>query len=387
MRSFYSKILFFIFLSFSLFACDKNNGGGGEPEPKLDNRTILVYMGGDNNLSLETDDKIKELAKGWSSDFDGSLLIYQDTPSKSHLIKITGFEDNKAVYDIIKDYEKSNSADPQVFRNAIDDALKSFPAKDYGMIVFSHGSGWLPPHVFYGTTESEPVTSLRSIIIDGDSEMDIKDFAEVLPVKVFSFVIFEACNMANVEVAYELKDKTKYVVGSSSPMLSPGLTYVYAKNLKYLYETEANVEAFAKSYFDLWNSYTGIQRAATISLINTSELNSLATLIRAIRANNTEGNMPEHLQIYDGTLEAPFYFFDLGQYYASLGNEQQKEELNTILSKCLVYKANTPNYANENGVFVISHHSGLTTYIEQENLQNINEEYRKLKWYRAISPN
>jgi len=387
MRNFYSKILFFVFLLFSLLACDKDNGGGGEPEPKLDNRTILVYMGGDNNLSPETDDKIIQLAKGWSSDFDGNLLIYQDTPSQSRLIKITGFEDNKAVFDILKDYEKSNSADPQVFRNAIDDALEGSPAKDYGMIVFSHASGWLPPHVFYGTSENEPVTSLRSIIIDGDSEMDIKDFAEALPAKVFSFIVFEACNMANIEVAYELKDKAEYIVGSSSPMLSPGFTYVYAKNLKYLYETEANVEAFAKSYFDLWNSYTGIQRAATISVVNTSELNNLATLIRTIKGNITENNIPEHLQIFDGTIEAPYYFFDFGQYYAFWANEQQKEELNTILDRCLIYKANTPNYANENGVFVISYHSGLTTYIEQDDLQSINEEYRKLKWYQAIFPN
>ena len=34
--------------------------------------------------------------------------------------------------------------------------------------------------------------------------MEITDFAMALPDHLFEFIIFEACNMAGIEVAYEL---------------------------------------------------------------------------------------------------------------------------------------------------------------------------------------
>lgn len=84
----------------------------------------------------------------------------------------------------------------------------------YGFIVFSHASGWLPQ----GT-----LTSPLSIIMDKKQEMELSDFAQAIPDKTFNYIIFEAYFMSRIEVAYELKKKSDYILASLAEILSPGL--------------------------------------------------------------------------------------------------------------------------------------------------------------------
>lgn len=45
-------------------------------------RTLLVYLGGDNNLDAETYDKLVQIKNGWEDGTDGNIIVYQDTPFK-----------------------------------------------------------------------------------------------------------------------------------------------------------------------------------------------------------------------------------------------------------------------------------------------------------------
>ncbi len=59
--------------------------------------------------------------------------------------------------------------------------------------------------------------------------MEISDFAAALGDCHFDFIVFEACFMAGVEVAWELREKTDYVVASAAEILSPGFTDIYGE--------------------------------------------------------------------------------------------------------------------------------------------------------------
>lgn len=167
--------------------------------------------------------------------------------------------------------------------------------------MFSHGSGWLPPHTL--------VNGSRSIIIDNDNEMEITDFAMALPDHLFEFIIFEACNMAGIEVAYELRNKAAYIMASSAPVVSPGFTPIYAGSISCLLEEAADLQRFAENYFHYWNLMEGDKRSATISIIKTAGLSNLANLIRQINTEISGSFLPiGNLQNYDGVLKAPFYF-------------------------------------------------------------------------------
>ena len=273
-------------------------------------------------------------------------------------------------YITIHTYDQENSASPQVLKRVINDVTRLYPAKSYGLIVFSHGSGWLPPHTL--------VNGSRSIIIDNDNEMEITDFAMALPDHLFEFIIFEACNMAGIEVAYELRNKAAYIMASSAPVVSPGFTPIYAGSISCLLEENADLQRFAENYFHYWNLMEGDKRSATISIIKTAGLSNLANLIRQINTETSGSFLPVgNLQNYDGVLKAPFYFFDFAQYYQSLSDDNTYNALQECISQCVVYKRNTPFYATEEGTFPITAFSGMTTFIMQRELNDLNEEYTK----------
>lgn len=65
--------------------------------------------------------------------------------------------------------------------------------------------------------------ALRSVIVDGNDYMELKDFADAIPDKAFEYIVFETCFMAGIDVAYEFRDKAGYVVASSARLSRQGL--------------------------------------------------------------------------------------------------------------------------------------------------------------------
>lgn len=368
------KYTYLFCLLLFLSGCQKEEDVEG---PLRSNHTLLVYLGGDNSLDAETYEKLNQLKKGWDSSLNANLLIYQDTPFKDSPRLIKMDSENSSGYVTLETYSPENSASPEVFHRVIETMETYCPAESYGLIVFSHASGWLPSHTLK--------SSSRSIIIDNDDEMELTDFASAIPDHLFRFIVFEACNMAGVEVAYELKDKAEYIMASSAPIVSPGFTPIYANNINSLSTFPYELEGFASSYYNHWNSISGDKRSATISVIQTSGLDELAQITKQIVASSSVSNVNiEALQQYDGVTTNPYYFFDFAQYFSSLTDEKTNVRLQSALDKCVVYKANTPSFATSNGVFPIIYHSGLTTYVQQETLPQLNNEYTKLKWYKKV---
>ena len=72
MRKYFHILLVSIFL-FSIGGCSKNSSDGGNSTTKTP-RTVIVYLGGDNNLSFETNEKIDAIREGWAPG-KGELLI------------------------------------------------------------------------------------------------------------------------------------------------------------------------------------------------------------------------------------------------------------------------------------------------------------------------
>jgi len=192
--------------------------------------------------------------------------------------------------------------------------------------------------------------------------------------------------MAGIEVAYELRNKAAYIMASSAPVVSPGFAPIYTGSISCLLEENADLQRFAENYFHYWNLMEGDKRSATISIIKTAGLSNLANLIRQINTETSGSFLPVgNLQNYDGVLKAPFYFFDFAQYYQSLSDENTYNALQECISQCVVYKRNTPFYATEEGTFPITAFSGMTTFIMQRELNDLNEEYTKLQWYESTS--
>ncbi|PXV60104.1 cysteine peptidase C11 family protein [Dysgonomonas alginatilytica] len=362
-----------ILLLFLLFSCINDE----ECISIAPRHILIVYMGGDNNLSGETDQKIEAIRSGWKASDGDKLLIYQDgagtAPTLTEIVNRKG----QNTLNILKTYSEENSADPQVFARVIAEVQALYPlssnGRTYGLLLFSHASGWLPKGAL-----TQPRSTTRSIIIDGSDEMNLIDFANAIPDNTFEYIVFEACFMAGIEVAYELKDKTNYILASSAEIVSPGFTESYPQTINNLFEDTPNLTQFAKGSFDYFNNNTGWQHSATFSVIKTSELDNLAAFVKSNCDFDKEItiNDIQHFDRYSYRL-----FFDFEDYYSRLlENDTQKAELSALVEKAVIWKAATTAFMIGYNGFEINKYSGLTSYIPQERFPFLNGEYNKLKW-------
>jgi hypothetical protein len=339
-------------------------------DPVTVSRVLLVYIGADNNLSDEGRDNLKAIADGFDGSPDSRILVYRDdyggAPS---LLEIQA----KGKTRLIEQYGEENSADAGVFSRFLSDTRSMYPYARFNLIVFSHATGWLP-------SSGSDANRLRSLITDGNNEMEFLDFASAIPDGMFNLIVFDACFMAGIETAYQLKNKTRYIAASSAELLSPGYTPVYGTHIGEL--ADGNGAGLIRDAFNYFNGQSGFMRSATLSLIGTEHLDDLAAFVKAHCDFTKEVSLGsvQHFDRYGKR-----YFYDFADYYSRLlASSEKQQELQSLIDNCVVWKASTPDFLTEYGGFAINKHSGLTTYVIQKAYPQLNESYKALGWYLAV---
>ena len=353
-------------------------------------RTLLVYIALNNSLSGEIKDMHDALKEGWDSKTMGSLVILTHSKGDASPMLIKFKEhNNEIVADTLRRYINMSSASASLMSQVISDTQVLAPGDSYGMLLFSHASGWLPERSFIDPVNWSPSSQVRaqeiiprSIFEDNKREMELSDFAAAIPDGMFDFIASEMCFMAGVEIAYALRNKTDYLLAAAPEVLSPGFVPIYPTSLGLLYKPEADLESFGQAFFDYFNSQQGLYKSAAISLIKTSEMEGLAALTRAIGLPLQSQEQIDHIQHYDGNYRAglPHLFFDYRDYIVQSATPKQIEQLDEQLSKVVIFKQNTPKLIN----VTIAKHSGLSVYIPQTNLPRLNDAYKITDWYKAL---
>lgn len=356
-----------------------------KPQSKLPQRTILYYLGTDNNLQVEADDKIEALRLGFPGG-NNKLVIYKDKQNiLPELLEVYVNEAGESRVRVIKTYPEQNSAAGETFQAVLNDVEQFFPANSYGLILFSHATGWLPrgaltrPEATLRQTAILPIRTY-TVAVDGGNELDLAAFASAIPDKFFDFIAFEACFMAGVEVLYELKDKTDYILSSSAEIVSPGFLPVYPASLSLLFEPKANLTGFARAYFDFWNNQSGDYRSATVTVTETTNLPDLANWVRRYASSEIPLKELTEIQHFDRYTDHRL-FFDFTDYYRRIVAPDAAVELNELLKSIIIYQAATPTFIPSQRGFEITKHSGITTYIPQQRFTKLNAIYHALAWY------
>ena len=146
----------------SVGACDE----GEEVYPEGD-RTVLLYLAGDNDLNRYALENIRSLREGMKG-VSGRIVIYFDSRySAPCLMTIKG--ENNPVIDTLEFYEEEDSADPATLRRVIAETKRRYPSESYGLILWSHGTGWFPEHYSFPEEINMPQgTSVVTLPIDFD---------------------------------------------------------------------------------------------------------------------------------------------------------------------------------------------------------------------------
>ncbi len=388
-------LLITLFTAGTLCSCIKDDYEG--PDPNLPTRTLIVYLAGDNNLSAEAEQKIEALRQGWTWTGNKCLIYADSKDNGARLVRLRGGcpSHPEPYLETVREYGAENSASAKTFARVLGEVRTEFPADSYGLIFFSHGSGWLP-----AGSLGNPSRSLGwdDGTAQGDldhAEMEIADFAAAIPDSMFDFIVFETCLTAGVEVAYELRGKADYMLASSAEIVSPGFTPIYPGALKYLcntaQDTEKSLTAFGRAYMDYVNTnYTDDYRSATLSILDIRQISLLAIRMREMLENCSDVTASDiaDLQHFDrpgryGDTPALPRYFDLEAWVKRLGTPEQYAAFGEQLKRVVKWSEATQSFLLSQGGFQIEEHSGLTTYIPQPEFQALNEWYEKTSWYRA----
>jgi len=268
--------------------------------PKTAPRTFIVYMGGDNNLSSQLQNNIYQLMRGATSGSlrGGRILVYYSpvmeygapivTPllpfTTPQLLDIYVFG-GKSMLRVLKSYDKQSSVSPEVLRQVLDDVFRLALSRSYCIDFSSHGTGWLPAA---NTTRSAgngyeqiPSSTHTSYAwgLDGPRDhimsMNINDMAAILPDNKFDFIMFDACLMGGVEVAYELRAKTPYIVASVAEIMGDG--FPYDKLIPHIFADQPDLPGICDEYINYYKNSKG-----TMSIFKTSKLPALASATQQI---------------------------------------------------------------------------------------------------------
>ncbi len=339
--------------------------GGGESGsqsqpgrlPTQEVRNVMImYSAGFNSLSSPLTVDLEELENNFvpsaSSRTDNILLvlsrrkIYDDsTPIAPVLYRIYKDREGTVIKDTLLQWdEKKQATDPSLLQEVLLYAKNEFPAKGYGLVLSSHGSGWIPD-----PDRATKGASVMSVGQDSDTgrvhEMELYEFVDAIPYEL-DYVLFDACFMACVEVAWALKDVTPMVGFSPTEIMSDGFNYsTLAERL--IGSSEPDPLAVCEDYFAQYTDPSQRTPYASITLVDTRKMNPLAEVCRTLfekYRTSIAALRSTQVQTYFRPGRNPWldHLFDLRHMLVKAGiSAEETAAFDQALSQCILYERHT----------------------------------------------
>ena len=368
-------------------------------------RTVILYMAGDNSLSflLKTNGESGDFAEmlAGAAQMDASLLtannvlVFADKSDENFLPTIWRLgktSDGKAIFEEVKKFDADVlSTDPAVIKEVINFATTHYPANSYGFVYWSHGDGWQ----YIGIDQQNG--TLKG---DARGKTTISGLAEALSSigKKFDFVMFDACYMLSMEVAYELRNSTKYII--ASPTETPGPGAPYDTMLAAMLSDDNVPVAMGQAFFDHYNQrYEGDNISiptnnswhggVTVGVVDCGVLDALAkATAEGLKDVTGIDNVAlrERIFPYDRrNFVDRHYNFDMVDLMKTLMKEEAYATWLNVYQHALVAWHTTPKYySSASRWFSMETAHGITHYIPKTNdiSDNMDKAYQATSWYK-----
>lgn len=388
-----TKLYFFWWVCLSVFlvACEDK-----EPDTSIGNRTVLVYIAADNSLASFASQDLAEMKVGMTKAYANvHLLVYIDDGKSPRLLELKN-EGGTVVEKEVKTYPSRNSVGVDETQEVFADVFlnSQYQADSYGLVYWSHGDGWLPYPLGTGT---------RWVGQDkgnGDNRMNISEFVEILRTAPrFDFILFDACLMLSVEVAYELRDYTDYCIGSPTEIPGPGASYDVV--VPAMFSAENVAVNIAKAYYEPYaakyddgngisnNNWTG---GASVCALRTDRLDDLARTTKQILPETVD-NTSLRASVFDydqrrgsdGYQDGHVGYYDLVGMMRMITDDNAYEAWRQIFNSAVAYWATTSmNYSGyTQAMFSMEGTNGVSCYIPSTSNSATDKAYRSTGWYTA----
>ena len=326
-------------------------------------RTIIMYLpysgSGYNNLYSFFEQNIRDVEQsikqaGGLGTNNLYVVIADNSPNRVYLYRVR-MEGTECVHDTIKRYDHPRLMDAQWIPRVINDVKSISETPKYAMLVGCHGEGWLPP--------KNNVTRAKTRWFGGPGyAISIADFAQGIEqtgIKL-EYLLFDDCYLSCAEVAYDLRNATNMLIASTSEVMADGMPY--AEVFQYLASPQPNFGQLVNDYIAHYQRQS--YPYATIGVINTQYIQSMAQLMKQVNATYTWNTANNHqLQDLDGDHFVPTVYFDFGSYARTLfgSNLALYSQYQTLMAQLVPYKGNTTYIYNASGTTTrVNEFSGIT---------------------------
>lgn len=266
--------------------------------------------------------------------------------------------------------------------------MKTFaPAESYSMIIGCHGTGWLPvvqsrskakeDFVYHWDFENVPMTRFFGGLT-AEYQTNISTLAQSLSNNGLSmeYILFDDCYMSSLEVAYELRHVTNYMIACPTEVMVFGMPYSTIG--KYLLSEKPDYKAICESFYQFYSNYQ--YPYGTLAVTDCSYLDELAELMKYIHSNYSfDSTQAINIQRMDGY--SPVIFYDFGDYVQTLCGTDTEiyNNFKTLLEKVIPYKTHTKEfYTASRGPITVERYSGITTSEPSTNSKMV--DYPKTSW-------
>ncbi len=357
------KLLALLFALSVLVSCSNTS----EPTEEASRRVVLVYMEAKNNLASNAVDDLDEMRRATVPD-SCRLLVFLSTYGRApRLMEVK----NDSLVSLLEYDENTSAVDPKQLKRVLADASRLVPAKERGLVFWSHAFGW-----------QQSARRSRAFGWENSAHtMSNTELADALEGAGLDYIYFDACFMGSAEVAYELRRAADYLVASPAETPAAGMPYdltipaLFADNIHAgLIEV---IDIVADYYNENPNVVGGCPR--TLSLIDLRKMEFLATETKRVVAlgnSPAEDFVPQQYASLTGSYRNRF--FDLEHWADAIGADSRWHD---ALNAAVVYERHSPMIWNSTPLVNCC---GLSVFIPNEDYDFNSFGYSTLQWPQFV---
>ncbi len=271
------------FLALSAFSLILQPAQAGTRAPK--EWTFLIFLNGHNNLDPFGAFNINQMERIGSTDKINVVVQWASIKNKTvkRLLVQRDNDTNKVSSPVIQDMGRVDMGDWRQLVEFVRWGKEKFPAQKYFVDIWNHGSGWhgkngvidggfTPMDISYDDLSGNHMTTQQM-------GLALNESAKILGQKIDLYGS-DACLMAMIEIAHEVKDAVRVFAGSEE--LEPGEGWPYDALLSRWNSTpNATPQAVAKILSEEYAKYYEKSRSnVTFSAFDLQNLPQLSASIR-----------------------------------------------------------------------------------------------------------
>lgn len=364
--------------------CNKNDS---DPEPEMEEckRMTLVYAINRSSLAPDFIADSKEMLKGLEQvGRDQRLLVYRTDSITSTGIYEATYKGGKWDWKLKKEYKRTvTSTDPDRMHQVISDAISMYPDAKHTLYFWGHGSSWTPVFSSHSTGYSgspskndvPDVAAFGGEYGEGNKTdyINLPELVNAIPDNTFDIIWFDSCYMASVEVAYQLRNKCRWLVGYPTEVWSSGLNYNDV--LPYMLRNEPDIVGAASTFYDYYNRSSD---PVTITVMDLSQIEGIAAEAGRLFKLYHETPSVSYVSNY-GRFD--FHYYDFIQLMEEKCGSESLADLKVALDKFIIFhKESSTNFSKR--TWVKTPLCGISIHNFTDKGDVADNYYKTLDWYK-----